>query len=151
MRRLALLALTALTTVFAVSSALAAAPPAKVGVRSTPLGSVLVDGRGRTLYVFDLGACTGSCAAAWPPYLTAAKPKGVAKLGTKKLAGGRLQVTFGGKPLYRYAADVKPGQVAGASVAHWFALTSTGAKVHAPTAPPDTPMPPGYGDGGYRR
>src|SRR3954453_7095913 len=45
---------------------------ATVGVASTGLGDVLVDKRGRTLYLFgrDSGmtsACTGACAANWPP------------------------------------------------------------------------------------
>ena len=152
MRRSALLAL--LLALTAASTVLAAPPRARVGVRATSLGSVLVDGRGRTLYVYDLGACTGSCAAAWPPFLTTGKPSGVARLGTKKLAGGKLQVTFAGKPLHFYARDVKPGQVAGAAVAHWFALSRAGAKLHAkvaPATPTPTPTPPGdgYGDGGY--
>src|SRR3954470_22879221 len=125
MRRSALLVLLALA---AAGTALAAPPRAKVATRATSLGSVLVDGRGRTLYVFDLGACTGSCAAAWPPFLTSGKPAGVAKLGTRKLAGGKLQVTFAGKPLHFYAGDTKAGQVAGAAIAHWFALAPTGAK-----------------------
>src|SRR3954452_24776150 len=42
----------------------------------TPLGTVLVDGQGRTLYLFekDSGAassCTGACASIWPPLTTA--------------------------------------------------------------------------------
>src|SRR5919112_5488702 len=43
-----------------------------VRVASTGLGRVLVDGQGRTLYLFskDSGtcsACSGACATAWPP------------------------------------------------------------------------------------
>jgi len=121
-----------LTVALAVTAVAVAAPPrATVGTRSTSLGKVLVDAKGRTLYVFGLGACTGSCASAWPPLLTTGKPAGVHGLGTKRLGNGTLQVTFAGKPLYRYALDVKPGQVAGAAVAHWFALSPTGAKLHA--------------------
>ena len=128
MRRVLPLMLVAL--VAAAGTALAA-PGARVGVHQTSLGKVLADAKGRTLYVFDGASCTGACAAAWPPLLTAGKPTGVAKLGTKKLANGKLQVTFAGKPLYRYAVDRSPGDVNGASVAHWFALSPAGAKLHA--------------------
>src|SRR4051812_17027259 len=138
MHRVALVLVIAL----AVASAAVAAPPrATVGTRSTSLGKVLVDAKGRTLYMFDLGACTGSCAAAWPPLLTSGTPAGVHGLGTKRLANGTRQVTFAGKPLYRYALDVKPGQVAGAAVAHWFALTATGAKLHAASSGGAYPTP----------
>ena len=126
-------------------------PHASVGVRATELGQTLVDGRGHTLYVFDEPACTGACAAAWRPFLTKGKPvaHGVAaaKLATKKLAGGKLQVTFAGKPLYFYAGDSGAGQVAGASVPHWSALSPTGQMLVA-TAPTVT-TPPEYGGGGY--
>jgi predicted lipoprotein with Yx(FWY)xxD motif len=125
---------------------------ASVGVRATQLGKTLVDSRGHTLYVFDKGSCTGSCAASWPAFLTKGKPvaRGFAasKLGTKKLAGGKLQVTFGGKPLYFYAGDSGAGQVAGAAVPHWAALAPTGAKLVISPGPTTT-MPSGYGDGGY--
>jgi predicted lipoprotein with Yx(FWY)xxD motif len=125
---------------------------ASVGVRSTQLGQTLVDSRGHTLYVFDHGACTGACAATWPPFLTKGKPvaHGVAaaKLGTKKLAGGKLQVTFGGKPLHFYVGDSGAGQVAGASIPHWAALSPTGAKLVTSSSPPTTTTP-GYGSGGY--
>lgn len=119
--------------------ALASPPQARVAVRSTSLGSVLVDSRGHTLYVYDLdhgrSACVGACAAAWPPLLTSAKPIAVAgvpaaKLGTIKRAGGKLQVTFMGHPLYFFAKDAKAGQVSGAAIAHWAALTAAGAKLH---------------------
>lgn len=148
-----LLALTSLALIVA-SAAVAAPPRAKVTVRSTTLGSVLVDGRGHTLYVFDQASCTGACAAMWPPFLTTGKPvaAGVpaAKVGLKKLVGGRLQVTFAGKALYFYAGDSGAGQVAGAAIPHWAALSATGAKVHAAGGTTTTPPPPAYGGGdGY--
>jgi hypothetical protein len=44
---------------------------ATVTASSTKLGMILVDGSGRTLYLFekdqpDQSACSGACAAAWP-------------------------------------------------------------------------------------
>lgn len=148
----------------AVSASSAAAPPAKVGIRATSLGLVLVDAHGRTLYAFDLdkagrSACSGACAAAWPPLVTSGKPRAAgiqaSKLRTVKRSDGRLQVTFAGHPLYFFAKDRKAGQVAGAAVAHWAALSPGGVKVHATSAggavpPPVTSTDPGYGGGdGY--
>lgn len=135
--------------------ALVATPShAKVGVRTTTLGKVLVDARGHTLYVYDQASCTGACAANWPPFLTHGKPvaAGVpaAKLGVKKLAGGKLQVTFAGKALYFFAGDSRAGEVAGASIPHWAALSPAGAKLRPAPAPPTTitTTPPNYGGGG---
>src|SRR6478735_12114435 len=50
-------------------------PPATgeaVSAQSTSLGTILVDGRGRTVYVFandktTVSTCDGACAADWPP------------------------------------------------------------------------------------
>src|SRR6185503_8682375 len=54
--------------------------PATVGVANNGnLGKILVDAQGRTLFLFqkDSGtksACTGACAAAWPPLRASGKP-----------------------------------------------------------------------------
>jgi predicted lipoprotein with Yx(FWY)xxD motif len=150
-------------------SAPAALPRAHVSVRSTSLGPVLVDSRGHTLYAFDLDTgtksmCTGVCASTWFPFLTTAKPLtagGVpaAKIGLAKRANGKWQVMFSGHLLYFFAGDTKAGQVGGASIAHWAALSKAGAKVKPQAAGGGTstvPAPPtttdpyggGYGSGG---
>ena len=159
MRRLSLLLSLAASAV-AVTTAVAAPPHAQVAVRSTSLGSVLVDSRGHTLYVFDQdtsgkSACSAGCAAAWPPFVTAGTPvalKGVkaSLVGTTKRSDGKLQVTFAHHPLYFFAQDAKAGEVQGASVAHWSAISATGAKLHAKPAPTSTEPAPVYGGGdGY--
>jgi predicted lipoprotein with Yx(FWY)xxD motif len=137
------------------AAAVASPPRARVSLRTTSLGPVLVDSRGHTVYVFDLGK--GANTAIWPPFLTSAKPvaAGVpaAKLGTRKLAAGKLQVTYAGRPLYFYAGDRKAGDVRGASIAHWAALSASGKLVRpgstAPPPPPTTTDPYPYpgGDG----
>ena len=148
-------------------TAVAVAAPARtqVSTRSTTLGSVLVDSRGHTLYVFDLdhgtkSSCLGACTASWHAFLTSGKPvahHGVsaAKLGRAKRASGKFQVTFMGHPLYFYVGDKKAGDVRGASIAHWAAFSPTGARLRAaaPKTPTPTPAPPtttapGYDAGG---
>lgn len=150
-------------------SALAALPRAHVSVRSTSLGPVLVDSRGHTLYAFDLDKgvksnCTGVCASEWFPFLATAKPLAAggvpaAKLGLARRANGKWQVMFSGHLLYFFAGDRAAGQVHGASIEHWAALSKTGAKVTpqaggtgtTPAPPPPTTTDPyGYGKGdGY--
>jgi predicted lipoprotein with Yx(FWY)xxD motif len=97
----------------------AAKPPRHTGtwvkVRGSEYGKVLVDARGRTLYLLDSEAdgrseCYGDCARAWPPLLTKGSPKarGEAKqglLGRTTRRGGGRQVTYRGHPLYRYAPE----------------------------------------------
>lgn len=114
-----------------------------VALASTKLGKVLVDGNGRTLYLFEadkgtMSKCDGACASAWPPLTTSGKPtagSGVvaAKLGTAKRADGTTGVTYDGHPLYTYAGDGSPGQTAGEGLtdygAPWYALSAAGKTV----------------------
>src|SRR5882724_5777773 len=84
----------------------AATGGAKVAIRKSPLGRILVDRKGITLYDFvrDKGTtsvCYGACAALWPPLLTTGKPVAGAGvraslLGTTKRKDGRLEVTYNG-------------------------------------------------------
>jgi predicted lipoprotein with Yx(FWY)xxD motif len=107
------------------------------------LGTFLVDGQGRTLYLWeaDTGSkstCDGACAAAWPPVTTegAGKAGGDAessKLGTTKRSDGSTQVTYDGHPLYRFAGDSKPGQTAGQGSdgfgAEWYVVDPAGTAI----------------------
>jgi predicted lipoprotein with Yx(FWY)xxD motif len=122
----------------------ASGTPATVGLaNSGGLGRILVDSQGRTLYLFqkDVGAtsaCSGECAAAWPPLRTTGQPSAgtslaAAKLGTTPRSDGKPQVTYNGHPLYLYAADRKPGDTNGQGInafgAAWFALSAAGNMV----------------------
>jgi predicted lipoprotein with Yx(FWY)xxD motif len=124
-----------------LSSALAASHSGvNVGVASSGLGNVLVDGRGHTLYLFEQdkqgkSACSGKCASLWPPLIASGKPlaAGGAKaslLGTVKRADGRLQVTYGHHPLYTFVKDTKKGQTNGEGFGdQWYAVSAAGNKV----------------------
>ena len=133
-------ALFVLVAVIAAVPAFAAPPHAKVLARSTAVGVVLVDARGRTLYIRSIdvshkSTCYGSCAAAWPPFLTSAKPLAgagakQALLGTAERRDGKLQVTYAGHPLYYFGQDLKPGQISGqGTAATWWLIGSSGKKI----------------------
>jgi predicted lipoprotein with Yx(FWY)xxD motif len=115
----------------------------KVAVANTALGRVLVDGRGRTLYLFEKdqharSACSGRCAGFWPPLIASGKPLGTAGaktslVGTTRRADGRLQVTYNHHPLYTFVKDTRQGQTNGEELdvfgAEWYAVSAAGAKV----------------------
>jgi predicted lipoprotein with Yx(FWY)xxD motif len=111
-----------------------------VSTKTSSLGTFLVDGQGRTLYLWDAdhgprSTCTAACAQAWPPLTTTGAPKasGAVKsslLGTAMRADGSREVTYAGHPLYTYAGDTRPGQVTGEGSnsfgAPWWTVTTAG-------------------------
>lgn len=139
----ALIALALTATGF--SSSLAGPRAARVGARSSKLGRIIVDGKGRTLYLFEKdrhrrSACYGACATYWPPLLTHGKPTARAGakqrlLGTTRRTNGSRQVTYAGHPVYRYIGDTRAGQTNGEGLddfgAGWDALTPAGKKIEA--------------------
>src|SRR5206468_9452386 len=116
-----------------------------VRVAQSKLGRILVDGRGRTLYLFEKdprgkSSCYGACAAYWPPLIASGKPRAASGakaslLGTTKRKDGRRQVTYKGHPLYRFAGDTKKGQTNGEGLndfgGGWDAVSPAGAKVES--------------------
>src|SRR5690349_9390933 len=109
MRAIPLVVIVALVVGVAAAYATTQSARAKLGVRSTSIGRVLTDQRGRTLYMFmrdtkRASMCSGSCASFWPPLVTKGKPhfaKGVkaSLIGTIRRSDGRMQVTYKGHPL----------------------------------------------------
>ena len=143
----------------AVPAAAPASPThAKVMLRTTSLGSVLVDGRGRTLYAFGAdrvakSSCYAQCAAVWPPYLSVGAPlagTGVKQslLRTVKRRDGRVQVVYAGRPLYAFSGDRRAGETNGEGIVHfggsWDAVGASGETIAPPSK---TTTTPGYGSG----
>ena len=129
----------------ALPAGAAAKGPATVKISNSSLGKILVNGSGRTLYMFtkdgrgnDRCVTTHGCASVWPPLTTNGKPvaRSGAKsrlLGTIRLPNGGLQVTYAGHPLYTYSADVMPHETDYVGSPQfggtWYAVSSTGGKV----------------------
>jgi predicted lipoprotein with Yx(FWY)xxD motif len=136
---------TAARAASASSTSTSVAPPT-VNVGSNPkLGQLLVDAQGMTLYhnvKEQAGAivCTGTCAAAWPPFLVppgtapAAGPGLPGTLATVTRPDGGLQATYNGQPLYRFSGDKAPGDANGQGIGGvWFAVSATSAATTLPS------------------
>ncbi len=114
--------------------------------RIPDFAEVLVNSRGRTLYVFQndkhtangpSSACYGACAEDWPPLLTEGEPKGENgafpwELDTFERKDGSLQVTYHDHPLYTYIGDKGTGDRNGYGVTafggEWYAIRPNGKK-----------------------
>lgn len=96
---------------------------------NSKLGRILVDGQGRTLYRLDAdnvkpvrSTCAGACAKRFPPLLVPANGTVTAEGVDAKLIGritrpdNTIQVTFGGRPVYRYAGDATAGDTLGQGI-----------------------------------
>jgi predicted lipoprotein with Yx(FWY)xxD motif len=128
----------------AVALASAAPSGTRVNIAKTSLGRILVDSKGITLYDFPpdrgkISVCYGACAALWPPLLTHGKPVAgrgarASLLGTTKRKDGKLQVTYGGHPLYYFVTDRKPGQTTGQGLNQfggpWWVISPAGKEIH---------------------
>ncbi|MGP5196790.1 COG4315 family predicted lipoprotein [Arthrobacter rhombi] len=109
-------------------------------------GDILVDGEGRTLYVFEPDeatevTCTGGCAKKWPPLETTGTTEPVVAeeidataVSTIADQEGTDVLTFRQWPLYRYVSD-DVGEVTGNGKDQnggvWWALTPSGERVPA--------------------
>jgi len=111
-----------------------------VSTKTNALGTFLVDGSGRTLYLWDAdhgstSTCSGACAQAWPPLTTTGTPKAgggvkASLLGTTRRGDGSFETTYGGHPLYTFAGDTQAGQTTGEGSngfgAPWWVVTPAG-------------------------
>ena len=118
---------------------------AKVSLRHTRLGNILVNSAGRTLYLFtrdhaNKSSCAtiSECSEAWPPLKTTGRPTAgpgvrASLLSSIKLPHGGTQVTYSGHPLYIYSADSGPGETSyvGERVfgGNWDAVNAAGHPV----------------------
>lgn len=118
--------------------------------------AVLTTTKGQTLYSLSAEKngrfiCTGSCLSVWHPLRVSSgtRPTGPVKLSTIERPEGGTQVTYRGKPLYRFSGDTKTGDTNGEGikdVGTWHAATVPSAPVEepAPQPQPENPYPYGY-------
>jgi predicted lipoprotein with Yx(FWY)xxD motif len=134
------------------------------------VGTVLVDGQGKTLYLLtsekgDKVSCTAStgCTKFWPEITL---PKGTTSatagsgvqsslLGTVKDGSGNVEVTYNGWPVYTFVGDSGPGVAHGQGQTSfggtWYVLNASGNPVtsHGSAQPASSPSSAGTGGYGY--
>jgi predicted lipoprotein with Yx(FWY)xxD motif len=103
------------------SSASGAAQATAEGLKTATIGgvTVLTNAKGFALYSFapdtaTKSACSGACAAAWPPVAAPATVK--SPYTSIKRSDGSTQLVFDGHPLYTYIADTTAGTASGNGV-----------------------------------
>ena len=123
----------ALGFMVAVPAVAQATPTVKVATDAT-LGKILVDGDGKTLYLYSrdekgVSNCYDQCEARWPILrpTAGAAPTGApdinGTLGTISRKDGTMQVTYNGIPLYYFTPDEKAGDTKGQAVGGvWWIL-----------------------------
>ena len=151
------------------SSASASTTGTVITTHAGSAGAFLTNGSGRTVYLWakdgmNMSACSGACAAAWPPVpatgtLTATGGAKASDLGTITRSDGTKQVTYDGHPLYYFVGDSAAGQTNGQGSdnfgAKWWLVAPSGAKITASdtaaaaNAPaPSAPSTPGSANAG---
>lgn len=126
------------------------------------LGTVLVNAKGLTLYIFvpdkrKRVTCVGGCAVAWPPVklVAGAKPAAAGKVNSKLLGSDADHafrvVTYDGWPLYTWLGDRSPGQATGQALnvngGLWYVISPTGTVIHTKASSGPTTKPKGNADG----
>jgi predicted lipoprotein with Yx(FWY)xxD motif len=123
------------------------APPGRVALTTAtkaPIGTYVVDGDGRSLYVLEgtrggsgINRCSGPCLAVWPP-MSASSTQGLATgLNpnlVQRVSGYRgAQLTYGGWPLYYYQHDHVPSDTTGHGFRDqwgtWYLLSPSGEPI----------------------
>lgn len=129
----------------AAGSASAGSSRTTLKLRKTSVGTILVNGRGFTLYAFtkdrrNQNNCqkVNGCSGVWPAVSGSSRPSlgpGVkaSMIGTTTLKSGAKQLTYGGRPLYTYVGDSGPGQTSYVNVSQfggrWPAVNAAGREV----------------------
>jgi predicted lipoprotein with Yx(FWY)xxD motif len=112
-------------------------PDAVVHTVESPLGTILVDQEGFTLYAFlndtdGESTCTGDCLANWPAATVEAGELNVGNLdpamfSTVENPEAGTMLKAGNWPLYRFAGDATPGDLNGQGVGEvWYVVGPLG-------------------------
>jgi predicted lipoprotein with Yx(FWY)xxD motif len=123
--------------------------PAAISAQPTSLGTILVDGKGRTVYEFandkdGMSACVEAYSANWPfvpapASLPASLPGVTGTLGTTTRPDGARQLTVAGHPVYTFVGDSAPGQTNGQGInlngGLWTVVSPADASVANPARP----------------
>jgi predicted lipoprotein with Yx(FWY)xxD motif len=120
------------------SASASAAAGAEIKLADSSLGQIIVDGEGKTLYMFtpdEAGTptCYDDCATAWPPLtgeVTAGTGLDASKLTLVDRTDGSKQVKYGTWPLYYFANDAAAGDTNGQGLNDkWYVVGADGEPI----------------------
>ena len=124
------------------SASASAAAGAEIKLADSSLGQIIVDGAGKTLYMFtpdEAGTptCYDDCATAWPPLVaadaasvTAGTGLDASKITVVDRTDGTKQVKYGTWPLYYFANDAAAGDVNGQGLNEkWYVVGADGEPI----------------------
>lgn len=129
----------------------AAAPAVQITTATGALGTYLVDGAGRTVYMYDAdpeggSECYDSCAEQWPPVPLATAGSGVTAgdITSSTRTDSTVQAVYAEHALYYFSGDTAPGQTSGQAFdltggGFFYLVEPNGAPItSAPAAPSGT-------------
>ena len=113
-----------------------------VMVATSEFGDILVDGEGRTLYMFkpdEAGTptCYDECETNWPPLtvtgdVSVGEGLDAATFTTVERTDGSMQVKAGNWPLYYFANDAAAGDLNGQGVGDvWYVVSPAGEPIES--------------------
>lgn len=146
---------------FVGSTSIASAAGTTLSVLTTPLGKIIVNGKGMTAYFYDLdkansgvSACTGGCSANWPAIISTSTTPTLARItGKVTVLAHTKQIAINGRPIYTFIGDTAKGATRGQGVGGvWFVISPNGvelnpanlAKLRKPSASPKPKTTPRY-------
>lgn len=118
----------------------------RVELADTSLGEILVDGDGRTLYLFTVDEpgtsnCVDDCLDAWPVLegeVEAGEGVNADLLGTTERDDGTVQATYADWPLYFFTGDEEAGDLSGQGVNDvWYVIDAEGDAIEDPVEDED--------------
>ena len=110
-------------------------------IAGSPLGEIVIDGDGMTVYMFDsdtqgsgTSTCEGECATNWSAVTSDSEEpivEGVTgEVGTITGVDGSTQVTLNGWPLYYFSGDAAVGDANGQGMGGvWWVLSPAGEPI----------------------
>lgn len=129
---------TLVLVILSASVSAATATGVDLGIGTTSLGTVIVDGKGMTAYFYDpdipnsgVSSCTGRCLVYWPAITSASQTPVVTGITAKiTVIGSTNQIEISGRPIYTYIGDKKLGDANGQGIGGiWYVVSPEGIEL----------------------
>ena len=110
-----------------------------LGVGTTTLGTIIVDGKGMSAYYYlpdvpnsGVSSCTGGCLIHWPAITSTSVTPLVQGLTAKvSVIPTSNQILINGRPIYTFAGDQKVGDVNGQGIGGvWYVISPAGVELN---------------------